>query len=143
MFPLLAKSSLNSLVWSQDVETGDPLLCFGGSGTGDIKVVNVVKKTFVRNISGHGGPTNDLAISPLTPTILASASADFSIRLWNLDPKYKHQPCAAILASPDAHKQAVLTTVCTLRSHLRLSANNPTRHFMAAVNTFFPAALIP
>lgn len=106
--PFSADASLNSLVWSQDIETGDPLLCFGGSSSGDIKVVNVVKKTFVRSLSGHGGPINDLAVSPLSPSILASASNDFSIRLWNLDKTFQKQPCAAILASPDAHKQPVL-----------------------------------
>ncbi|TKX23550.1 WD domain-containing protein 14 [Elsinoe australis] len=103
-----ADASLNSLVWSQDLKSGDPLICFGGAGSGNIKIVNVVKNEFVRSLTGHGGAINDLAISPLSPNILASASADYSIRIWNLDPALHKQPCAAILASPDAHKQPVL-----------------------------------
>ncbi|KAF4555675.1 WD domain-containing protein 29 [Elsinoe fawcettii] len=119
-------ASLNSLVWSQDVTTGDPLICFGGAGSGNIKIVNVVKDEFVRSLTGHGSAINDLAISPLSPTILASASADYSIRIWNLDPARSSQPCSAILASPDAHKQSVLAIAFHARGKYLLSGGTDT-----------------
>ncbi|KAF2222732.1 WD40-repeat-containing domain protein [Elsinoe ampelina] len=126
-------ASLNSLVWSQDLQTGDPLICFGGAGAGNIKIVNVVKDEFVRNLTGHGGAINDLAISPLSPNILASASADYSIRIWNLDPTLSKQPCAAILASPDAHKQSVLAIAFHSRGAYLLSGGTDTMINMWAV----------
>ena len=52
---------------------------------------------------------NDLAISPLSPTILASASNDHTVRLWNLDLEYAHQPLAAIFAGAGGHREHILT----------------------------------
>ena len=54
---------------------------------------------------------NDLVISPASQHVLASCSADYSIRVWNLDPRYHKQPCAAIL-SGEGHRQAILSIVC-------------------------------
>jgi polycomb protein EED len=53
---------------------------------------------------------NDLAISPINPYILASASEDSTVRIWSLDPAHSRQPCAAILEG-DGHKETVLTLV--------------------------------
>ena len=52
----------------------------------------------------------DLKISPVDPTLLASASADSSIRIWSLNPKHSGQPLACIL-SGEGHRETVLTVV--------------------------------
>ncbi|GAB7351940.1 hypothetical protein MBLNU459_g2476t1 [Dothideomycetes sp. NU459] len=101
------KVLLNSVVWSQDLASGDPLLCVAGSGSRKIRILNVRTGQLDRVVSGHGGDINDLAISPLSPQILASCSADYSIRIWNLDPRHEKQPCAAIL-SGEGHRHPIL-----------------------------------
>jgi len=53
---------------------------------------------------------NDLAISPQDSTILASCSADHSIRIWSLDPAHAQQPTAAICFG-EGHKDQILSIV--------------------------------
>ena len=52
----------------------------------------------------------DLAVSPTDPHILASCSADHSIRLWSLDPAHQKKPLAGICHG-QGHKDQVLTLV--------------------------------
>ena len=61
----------------------------------------------IRSLPGHGRAINDLQISPLAPNILASASEDYTIRLWNLNAEHVGQPCRAILGG-QGHKQPLL-----------------------------------
>ena len=56
---------------------------------------------------------NDLAISPVDPTILASVSIDHSLRIWSLHPSHEKQPLGAICYG-QGHKDQVLTLVCGL-----------------------------
>ncbi|THX85355.1 WD40 repeat-like protein, partial [Aureobasidium pullulans] len=117
--------SLNSVAWSLDTDTDESLVCVAGSGSKRISIWNVVTGDLVRHLHGHGGVSvtskdrdsdradmekdvNDLVISPASPHVLASCSADYSIRVWNLDPRYHKQPCAAIL-SGEGHRQAILS----------------------------------
>ncbi|KAL2035895.1 hypothetical protein VTO58DRAFT_101813 [Aureobasidium pullulans] len=100
--------SLNSVAWSLDTDTDESLVCVAGSGSKRISIWNVVTGDLVRHLHGHGGDVNDLVISPASPHVLASCSADYSIRVWNLDPRYHKQPCAAIL-SGEGHRQAILS----------------------------------
>lgn len=60
-------------------------------------------------LPGHGKPINDLAISPLSTNLIASASEDATIRLWNLHPKYEKQPCVAMFCG-EGHRQPILAT---------------------------------
>ncbi|EON66049.1 hypothetical protein W97_05292 [Coniosporium apollinis CBS 100218] len=103
-------ASLNSLEWTQDFETGEPLVCVTGSNP-KIKLLNVRTGALVKTLTGHGSLVNDLAVSPLTPHILASCSEDYTVRIWCLDPKYEKQPCALMCAGGlgEGHKEAVLT----------------------------------
>lgn len=57
---------------------------------------------------------NDLAISPIDPTILASVSIDHSLRIWSLHPDHEKQPLGAICYG-QGHKDQVLTIVCDLQ----------------------------
>ncbi|KAK5009301.1 hypothetical protein LTR28_001712 [Elasticomyces elasticus] len=101
------KAALNSLVWSQDPDTGDPLLCVSGE-IAKIRIIDVKSGSITRTLVGHGAGINDLVVSPRSPSVLASASEDHSIRLWNLDATYQKRPCAALLVG-EGHKQAVLS----------------------------------
>ncbi|RPB23117.1 WD40 repeat-like protein [Terfezia boudieri ATCC MYA-4762] len=93
--------------WTKDLETGDPILCVGGNA-GTIKVLNVREGKLIQTLIGHGDEVMDLEISPTDPNILASASADSSIRIWSLDPKHRQQPLACVLAG-EGHRETVLT----------------------------------
>lgn len=93
--------------WSKDLETGAPLLCVSG-GNGKIKIIDALSGELTRTLAGHGGEVNDLAVSPINPHILASASEDSTVRIWSLDPAHARQPCAAILEG-DGHKETVLS----------------------------------
>lgn len=103
----------NTLVWTKDPTTGKPLLCIaGGSGAAigtpkHILVIDVESGAITQTLAGHGKGVTDLAVSPLSTNILASASDDYTIRLWNLDPHYRHQPCVAIFAG-EGHRQPIL-----------------------------------
>lgn len=103
------KENLNSVAWSQDLRTGDPLLCVAGSNA-QIKVLNAKTGQLVQTFVGHGGNINDLATSPINPSILASGSMDHSVRIWTLDPQYKTHPCA-LICSGETHREGVLTIV--------------------------------
>lgn len=101
-------TSINSLAWTKDRLTRKPLLCIAGSKPTHIKVVDIDTGQPVRILSGHGKAINDLAVSPLSSDIIASASEDYTIRLWSLDPKHENQPCVAIFGG-EGHKQPILT----------------------------------
>ncbi|KAI9870263.1 MAG: hypothetical protein M1830_004463, partial [Pleopsidium flavum] len=90
-----------------DLRTGDPLICVSGKSP-KIKVLNVKTGKLVKTLMGHGQDVEDLAVSPVSPTILASASMDHSIRLWSLDPSQDSHPCVLICAG-EGHKEGVLT----------------------------------
>ncbi|KAH3983241.1 hypothetical protein HBI55_065060 [Parastagonospora nodorum] len=115
----------NSLTWSQ-AENGDPLLCVAGDATHQIKVFNIAKKELVATLIGHGDCINDLAVSPINPTILASCSIDHTVRIWSLDPAHKKQPLAAICFG-QGHKDQVLTIAYHPKGRFILSAGVDTK----------------
>ncbi|PMD47551.1 WD40 repeat-like protein [Hyaloscypha variabilis F] len=92
--------------WSKSLDE-TPLLCVSG-GNGKIKIINALTGDLIRVLAGHGGEVNDLAVSPINPHILASASEDSTVRIWSLDPAHDAQPCAAILEG-DGHRETVLS----------------------------------
>jgi polycomb protein EED len=71
----------------------------------------------------------DLKISPVDPTILASASIDHTIRIWSLDPVHKKQPVAAICYG-QGHKEQVLTIAYHRKGRFILSAGSDTKIIM-------------
>lgn len=99
-------ASLNSVEWSQS-HSGDPLVCIAG-GVPKIKILNVKTGELVTTLTGHGALINDLAISPVSPRILASGSMDHSIRIWSLDPTHAKSP-TAVKCGGEGHKEGVLT----------------------------------
>ncbi|OAL47930.1 WD40 repeat-like protein [Pyrenochaeta sp. DS3sAY3a] len=111
---------LNSIAWSQ-AENGDPLVCVAGSGTPEIKVLNVRTGRLVQTLAGHGDDILDLEISPTDPTVLASCSFDHSVRIWSLKPSHNEQPMAAICHG-HGHKAQILTLSYHPKGRYLLSA---------------------
>lgn len=99
--------SYNSVVWTRDPNTLKPILCVAGKLPKQIQLLDIETGARVRSLLGHGRGINDLAISPLAPYILASASEDYTIRLWDLRPEYASQPCIAVFAG-EGHRQPIL-----------------------------------
>lgn len=71
-------------------------------------------------------------MSPIDPTILASCSADHSVRLWSLDPVHKAQPLAAICYG-QGHRDQILTLKFHRKGRFILSAGMDTKVIMWAV----------
>ncbi|CAK4024084.1 WD40 repeat [Lecanosticta acicola] len=97
----------NSLVWARHPVTKKPLVCVAGHIPKHIKILDVESGEPFGTLSGHGKGINDLAVSPLSTSLLASCAEDSTIRLWNLEPEFQQQPCVAVLAG-EGHKQPLL-----------------------------------
>lgn len=61
--------------------------------------------TEVEHFIGHGGEINQVTVSILKPFLLASASSDRSVRIWNI---HTHV-CIANIHSMEAHRDGVCT----------------------------------
>ncbi|KAK7423774.1 hypothetical protein QQZ08_008929 [Neonectria magnoliae] len=83
--------------WTKDPVTKRPLICIGGVDA-KVKIYDVIEGKLFKCFTGHGSDVNDLATSPVDPSIIVSASDDTSVRVWSLDPKHEDRPCLCILA---------------------------------------------
>ena len=107
---------LNSCEWNYITSTSAPLLTITGS-TGLIKVLDPLTGSEFTTLVGHGvGTVNDLATHPQHPYILASASLDCSIRIWDLrrtkaagNENPKEKPCIIICGHGQSHKDGLIT----------------------------------
>lgn len=50
----------------------------------------------------------EILLSPANNTLIASASADSTVRLWSIDPVHQRQPCALVCAG-EGHKETILS----------------------------------
>lgn len=81
---------------------GEQLLCVAGHCR-TIKVVDTMSaRGIVMELKGHGDEVWDLKFSPADEWLLASASKDQSIRMWNL----KTGSCIAILTGHEGHRDS-------------------------------------
>jgi polycomb protein EED len=100
---------LNSCAWNY-VNQSEPLISVAGP-SGLIKVLNALTGELVTTLVGHGGEINDLATHTRFPWILASASGDHSIRIWDLRRRIEQgeNACLIICGHGHGHKEPVLT----------------------------------
>ncbi|KAL2127691.1 hypothetical protein VTI74DRAFT_10306 [Chaetomium olivicolor] len=108
--------------WSRDPDTHEPWLCVAGNDA-NVKVYNVKQGKLVRTLVGHGGGINDLATSPDNPLIIASASADTTVRIWSLAKAHEKQPCVCILGG-EGHSYDLLSVAFHDNGRYVLSAGH-------------------
>ncbi|KAI5838728.1 WD40-repeat-containing domain protein [Morchella snyderi] len=99
--------ALCSACWTRCTRTGAPLLAVGGAA-GIIKILNIRTGKVQQTLVGHGDEIMEILVSPTDQAILASASADSTVRLWNIDARYTRQPCALICAG-EGHRETILS----------------------------------
>lgn len=102
--------SLNSCTWCY-VSEDEPLLAITGEN-GHIQVIKPITGELVGTLVGHGqGVVNDLATHPLYPWIIASASLDSSIRIWDLRRMNQRalSVCVVICGHSLAHKEGLVS----------------------------------
>jgi polycomb protein EED len=75
---------------------------------------------------------NDLVVSPIDPTILASGSVDHTVRIWSLDPVHQKQPLAAICYG-QGHRSPILTLAYHRKGRFILSGSMDTKVIMWVV----------
>ncbi|KAI6823508.1 WD40 repeat-like protein [Hortaea werneckii] len=99
----------NTIVWTQDPITQSPQLAFAGASPKQVQFYDIESDGPLdhRALSGHGKGINDMAVSPISPNLIATASEDYTIRLWNMDPNFSRQPCVALFAG-EGHRQPIL-----------------------------------
>lgn len=59
----------------------------------------------VKHLIGHGEAVNQLKVAPKNPYLLASASSDHSVRLWNIETMV----CIATFHGQNGHRDGVVT----------------------------------
>jgi polycomb protein EED len=104
------KAGLNSCAWCY-IDPSQPLLAVAG-GSGLVKIIDVLEGTCFTVLVGHGhGTINDIATHPRYPWLVATASMDKSIRIWDLR-RYDHRhesPTIVICGQGTGHAEGVLT----------------------------------
>lgn len=122
--------NLNSLAWSRDPRTGNPIVCVAGSRSdldasivdegAAIRVLDVITGKLVKELVGHGAAVNDLVVHESTPSMLASCSEDHTIRIWDLHSKEDSNSCVAICAG-DSQRQGLISIAYHASSRYLLS----------------------
>ncbi|EHY61149.1 hypothetical protein HRR83_000908 [Exophiala dermatitidis] len=101
---------LNSCSWCY-VDPEVPLLAVAG-GSGQLKIINAIDGQLFKTFIGHGhGTINDIATHPLYPWIVATASMDKSLRIWDLR-RYAsphESPTIIICGQATGHCEGILT----------------------------------
>eukprot|EP00887_Chlorella_sp_A99_P005611 scaffold1.g5611.t1 len=90
--------------WSVDARTGAPLLLVGGRN-GLLQVINCATGVLETTLEGHGKDLHDIAVHPTRPQLVATASKDQSLRLWNLGTRV----CVLVMAGEGGHHNDVLS----------------------------------
>jgi polycomb protein EED len=101
--------------------TGPQLLCVGGFRRG-IRVIDVHRNRLLATLVGHGDQIYDLQVCPVDEWVLASASRDESIRVWNL----RTCTTVAILGGHGGHRDAVISVAWHPLGHYLASSGMDT-----------------
>lgn len=103
-------SGLNSCAWCY-TDPEQPLLAVAGQ-SGQLKIIDTIAGDVLTTLVGHGhGTINDIATHPLYPWIVATASMDKSVRIWDLRRHTLSDQSHTIIICGQAtgHSEGVLT----------------------------------
>ncbi|ETI19489.1 hypothetical protein G647_09323 [Cladophialophora carrionii CBS 160.54] len=103
-------SGLNSCSWCY-IHQDQPLLALAG-GSGQLKVIDAASGEHFTTLIGHGhGGINDIATHPIFPWIVATASVDKSVRIWDLRRhSFRHESHTIIICGQaTGHSEGLLT----------------------------------
>jgi len=92
----------HTISWSVDPVSTQPVLAAGGV-RGVVKLYDARTYVELGMLYGHGGTILALAFSPTHPHIIASASIDHTVRIWNMTLSLKPSH-----TRPDSQSQPVL-----------------------------------
>lgn len=98
------KEKFYSCAWAIDQAQGETVLLAAGD-LGIIRIITPSNPQSIKYLSGHGGPINDLKVSPKYRELVMSASKDYTIRLWNI----RTEVCVAIFGGVEGHRDEVLS----------------------------------
>ncbi|VDN30403.1 unnamed protein product [Gongylonema pulchrum] len=87
-----------AVCWAYDVDNQLHLVVFAGN-RGIIRVLGALTGELRNTLVGHGDAVNDLQVCPNDGLIIASASKDFTARIWNIH----NSACLAILGGVEGH----------------------------------------
>uniref|UniRef100_A0A1I8AJV2 WD_REPEATS_REGION domain-containing protein n=1 Tax=Steinernema glaseri TaxID=37863 RepID=A0A1I8AJV2_9BILA len=96
--------SLYAITWTYD-SVNDRHGCVIGGERGVIRVVDSTDGRVWKTLIGHGGAVNDLRTFTRDSSVVASASKDLTVRLWNV----RFSECIAILGGTNGHRDQVLS----------------------------------
>ncbi|KAH6558443.1 hypothetical protein KP509_1Z063500 [Ceratopteris richardii] len=89
--------------WACDTANSPYLIASGSSGV--IRAINADREKLHKSFVGHGDSINELRTQALRPCLVASASKDESVRLWNINTGV----CILIFAGSNGHRNEVLS----------------------------------
>ncbi|VDN05954.1 unnamed protein product [Thelazia callipaeda] len=110
--------SFFAICWGYDTEN-DVHVVIAGGNRGIIRVINVVTGELVNSLIGHGDAVNDVRVFPNDSMIVASASKDFTARIWNIH----NSACLAILGGVEGHLDQVISVDFDASSEYLASAS--------------------
>ncbi|CAL0322718.1 unnamed protein product [Lupinus luteus] len=95
--------SFYTVSWACSVD-GSPFLVAGGL-SGVIRVIDAGNEKIHKSFVGHGDSINEIRTQSLKPSLIASASKDESVRIWNVHTGV----CILILAGAGGHRNEALS----------------------------------
>jgi len=115
---LCLRHDITALAWSILPQTMDPILLFASNHV--LYVWDISTNTRRSALAGHGAAITSLAVPKGMPTIVASASRDFTIRIWDLCAKDEsHLP-----ASPPFYSRCIGPGSCVRILHGNFSGGH-------------------
>lgn len=76
--------ALYAVTWTFNADNRSRWWVLAAGERGLVRVIDPLADRVVRTLAGHGGAVNDLAVHPRDGALVATASKDESLRLWNI-----------------------------------------------------------